>query len=153
MAQRTVVLICPDVERAEWVRQSLAAVGVDDVERFPRAEDLGDVLGDTGHGLMLYYRMDGEGLSGIDAALWSQTTSDRGAPLIVLSDRYEASEALTLFQMGVTDYLGVREHQDHFARLTARLLGVKDEPWFRTARTVRDREGAEAFEGVESLAR
>lgn len=150
MGQRTVVLICSDPERAEWVRQSLAAVGVDDVERFSRAEDLGDVLGDTGHGLMLYFRMDGEGLNGIDAALWSQTTSHRGAPLVVLSDRYEASEALTLFQMGVTDYLGVREHQDQFARLTTRLLGIKDESWFLPARPVRAREEAEAF---ESLAR
>jgi hypothetical protein len=51
--------------------------------------------------------------------------SPRPAPLVVVGDRYDPRLGLTLFRMGVTDYLGLDALADHLPALVAGLLGLE----------------------------
>ena len=51
-------------------------------------------------------------IDGLDRLLWLCSTARKAIPLIALSAVYDETEALTLFRMGVTDYLSLKEHRE-----------------------------------------
>lgn len=125
MAEHRVRLIRHDADRAQWVRQRLSAVGVQSLLELAGARQLAAVLDDWGANLTLYYWNTGEDFSEIDSALHAISLSARPGPLVVVSDHYDASVALTLFRMGVTDYLGRDEHGDRFNAVIEGIIGLR----------------------------
>jgi hypothetical protein len=124
MDGKRVLLVCADHARAQWVLRVLGA-SVGGVAVF-RADAAGPWSGGVPvvHDLILYDLADGEGLGGVDLALWARSMSPRPAPLVVIGDRYDPWLAVTLFRMGVTDYLGLDAHPDRLPALVAGLLGL-----------------------------
>ncbi len=45
-------------------------------------------------------------------------------PLVVVRDIYDDTEALTAFRMGVSEYLGLREHGSRVVTIVTELLQV-----------------------------
>jgi DNA-binding response OmpR family regulator len=129
MAQTTVRLICDDDVRARWVRRKVEEAGIAHVDRLTTAEVIRAGSEPCKYDLTIYYLAGGEGFVGVDAALWGRSTSRRSSPIVALSDRYDEDSAVTLFRMGVTEYLGVEEHRDRIADVIAGLTSRR--VWLR----------------------
>jgi hypothetical protein len=58
----------------------------------------------------------------MDDLLWVNSTLSHPARLLVTGDNYEPQRAVTLFQMGVDEYLGLAEQRDKLPVVLCRLL-------------------------------
>jgi hypothetical protein len=56
-------------------------------------------------------------LEEVDRLLWSSSRAWSPAPLVAVSDQYDEELGLTLFQMGVSEYLGSRQHGQDLPKL------------------------------------
>jgi hypothetical protein len=83
--------------------------------------------------LIVAYLQEGEGLGAVDAALWARSLAQTSVPLVVVRDVYDEAEALTAFRMGVSEYLGLREHRGRVVAIVAELLQVSLEEKLPTA--------------------
>ncbi|MDR3634285.1 MAG: hypothetical protein P4L84_10820 [Isosphaeraceae bacterium] len=57
----------------------------------------------------------------VSELLWAAAVPAKPVPVVALSDQYDEARAKTMFDLGVADYLGRREH---LARLAALLTSV-----------------------------
>jgi len=58
----------------------------------------------------------------IDELLWSNSTLAHRAAVVVAAEDYDPGRAVSLFQMGVDDYLGGSEHWDRLPDILDQLL-------------------------------
>jgi hypothetical protein len=58
----------------------------------------------------------------MDELLWVNSTLHHPAPVLVTSETYEAGQAVTLFQMGVNEYIGLAEQRDKLPLILCQLL-------------------------------
>jgi DNA-binding response OmpR family regulator len=58
----------------------------------------------------------------VSQVLWAASLPPRAVPVLALSDRYDESRAQTLFQLGITDYLGRVEHLASLASLLTSIV-------------------------------
>ena len=64
----------------------------------------------------------------IDRLLWANTTLPRPARVVVVTEAYRADLAVTLFQMGVDEYVSKAEHASQFQAILGHLLSRDLEP-------------------------
>jgi hypothetical protein len=57
----------------------------------------------------------------LDLLLWSNSVLARPAPVMVVADGYSTERAITLFQMGVDEYVCVIEHGDRMSSILSTL--------------------------------
>jgi DNA-binding NarL/FixJ family response regulator len=58
----------------------------------------------------------------MDHLLWANSILAHPATVLVVAESYRRDHALSLFQMGVDDYIGVSEHSDQLRTILDRLL-------------------------------
>jgi DNA-binding NarL/FixJ family response regulator len=58
----------------------------------------------------------------MDHLLWANSILAHPATVLVVAESYRCDHALSLFQMGVDDYIGVSEHSDQLRTILDRLL-------------------------------
>jgi DNA-binding NarL/FixJ family response regulator len=58
----------------------------------------------------------------MDHLLWANTILARPAAVLVVADGYRPDHALTLFQMGVDEYLSKSDHADRLPAIVSQLL-------------------------------
>lgn len=63
----------------------------------------------------------------IDELLWINSTLQHPATMVVVADAYDPDRALSLFHMGVDDYLGDTEHWGRLPEILGQLLAAGDE--------------------------
>src|SRR5271166_5774138 len=58
----------------------------------------------------------------MDQLLWANSTLARPASVLVVEENYRADRALSLFQMGVDEYIGVSDHSNQLRAILDGLL-------------------------------
>ena len=58
----------------------------------------------------------------MDQLLWANSILAHPATVLVIEESYRRDHALSLFQMGVDDYIGLTEHSDQLRTILDRLL-------------------------------
>jgi len=58
----------------------------------------------------------------MDHLLWANSILAHPARVLIVAESYRRDHALSLFQMGVDDYIGVSEHSDQLRTILDRLL-------------------------------
>jgi len=81
----------------------------------------------------------------MDHLLWANSILAHPARVLVVAESYRQDHALSLFQMGVDDYIGVSEHLDQLRTILDRLLvrttthSIRSaQPVFQVPRPVQD---------------
>ena len=127
MTHKSVLLIGVDSEPLRHLEALLAATGAFNLALLTGNDDAAALDTAPEPALIITYLQDGEGLGAVDAALWARSLAQTSVPLVVVRAAYDQAEALTAFRMGVSEYLGLREHGDRFVAIIADLLQVKVE--------------------------
>ena len=70
----------------------------------------------------------------MDALLWANSTLRHPAAVVVISGDYQSDQALSLYQMGVDEYLGMSHHADQVGSILSEFLS---EPRTQTVPTGR----------------
>jgi len=82
-----------------------------------------DLLADSGARLILLdWNSEGVSCETLDRLLWINTTVSRPALVVVISELYQAELGRTLFQMGVDEYLSLKEHSGQVQHTLLQLL-------------------------------
>jgi DNA-binding NtrC family response regulator len=75
----------------------------------------------------------------MDALLWANSTIRNPATVVVISESYQPDQALSLYQMGVDEYLGMSHHAHQMAEILSGFLrgpcGHPNAPFRRAAET------------------
>jgi DNA-binding NarL/FixJ family response regulator len=81
----------------------------------------------------------------MDQLLWANSILAHPATVLVVEESYRRDHALSLFQMGIDDYIGLSEHSDQLRKILNRLLvrttshSIRSpQKVFQTARPVKD---------------
>ena len=69
----------------------------------------------------------------MDQLLWANSILAHPATVLVVAESYRTDHALSLFQMGVDEYMGVSEHSDQLRTILDRLLARTTEHSIRSA--------------------
>ena len=72
----------------------------------------------------------------MDQLLWANSILARPATVLVVEESYRTDHAVSLFQMGVDDYIGVSEHFDQLRTILDRLLARTTVHSLRSAQPV-----------------
>jgi len=72
----------------------------------------------------------------MDHLLWANSILAHPATVLVVAESYRRDHALSLFQMGVDDYIGVSEHSDQLRTILDRLLARTTTHSIRSAQPV-----------------
>ena len=72
----------------------------------------------------------------MDHLLWANSILAHPATVMVVEESYQKQHALSFFQMGVDDYIGLSEHSDELRMILARLLARTTTPPIRSTQTV-----------------
>ncbi|MGZ3300617.1 MAG: hypothetical protein ACXWPK_02870 [Isosphaeraceae bacterium] len=72
----------------------------------------------------------------MDRLLWANSILAHPATVLVVAESYRMDHALSLFQMGVDEYIGVSEHSDQLRTILDRLLARTTEHSIRSAQPV-----------------
>jgi hypothetical protein len=84
--------------------------------------DGADLLRRGQFGLVVVHLGKEERWAAVDVLLWSASQAKRPVPVVALSDQYDGELGLTLFRMGVTDYLALSHHRHKLPRLLRSLV-------------------------------
>lgn len=63
----------------------------------------------------------------VDEVLWTNSTLPHPATVVVAADAYDSDRALSLFQMGVDEYLGDSDHWSRLPTILGQLLSLSVE--------------------------
>ncbi len=69
----------------------------------------------------------------MDQLLWANSIVAQPATVLVVAESYQADHALSLFQMGVDEYIGVADHSDQLRAILDRLLAAAPVASIRSA--------------------
>jgi len=72
----------------------------------------------------------------MDHLLWANSILAYPAPVLVVAESYRTDHALSLFQMGVDEYIGVSEHSDQLRTILDGLLARTTVHSIRSAQPV-----------------
>ena len=72
----------------------------------------------------------------MDQLLWANSILAHPATVLVVAESYRTDHALSLFQMGVDEYIGVSEHSDQLRTILERLLARTTVHSIRSAQPV-----------------
>lgn len=124
MAQKTILLVSHGTHEESTVHHVLQRPDVQSWIRVARVADVRSLLKSGPIGVILV-TLDGfHSLADVGEVLWSCSVAGRTVPVVVLSEQYNEAEALTLFRMGVTDYLGIDEHLGKLMHVIESLIGT-----------------------------
>jgi hypothetical protein len=88
-------------------------------------EEANDLIDCTGARLLaIDCRADSVSLEQIDSLLWANSIVPQPAAVLVIDDGYEPDVALTLFQMGVDEYISMSHHGSRIPAILCHLLGT-----------------------------
>src|SRR5689334_4879425 len=111
MTEKAILFICHDLHLADRIARDLGPWAKSRVWNMETVDDA-VALGDLGEFALILLHLDGsDDLGQVDALLWSCSTARSPVPVITLKAVYDVHEALTYFQMGVTEYLSLTEHR------------------------------------------
>jgi len=125
MTENSLLLICPDPEIAgalvrlidPTTRATLSlAISVEGAINHPEF---------LSFGVIVLFSEGGGARDESDLLMRSLSVAGSAVPVIVLSPQYDVAQALVCFRMGVTDYLGMREHHDVLACVVAETLSAR----------------------------
>jgi hypothetical protein len=125
MAEKRLLLICRERARVDWLVRVLDPERRGPLWRRAEVSDVASVLEGTHFPLAVYVCGRKDEVDKIGQVLWACSMARRQVPLVVLDHAYDERRALTLFRMGVTDYLSRRDHRGRLAGVVARLLPEK----------------------------
>jgi DNA-binding NtrC family response regulator len=121
MPESTVLVISRNASLVGWVESEVERLGglrldaVDDIEvACARATR-------DGIGLIVVHLAGDVRTAEVARLLWVSSTLRRPAPVVAMSERYQVERAVTLFQLGVTDYLSRSHHQKRLCDVIAAL--------------------------------
>jgi len=66
----------------------------------------------------------------LDQLLWTTTVLARRIPVVVIADRYRTDQAITLYRMGVAEYISRTHHIDQCGRILGSYL-PRSQGWAR----------------------
>ena len=72
----------------------------------------------------------------MDQLLWANSILAHPATVLVVAESYRADRALSLFRMGVDEYIGIADHSDQLRAILDRLLTRAPVPSIRSAQPV-----------------
>jgi hypothetical protein len=111
MTEKAILFICHDLDLADRIARDLGPWAKGRIWSVATVDDA-VALGDLGEFALILLYLDGsDDLGQVDALLWSSSTARAPVPVIALRAVYDVNEALTYFQMGVTEYLSLSEHR------------------------------------------
>lgn len=123
MVDFTVLAVTRDVNRLRRLQAELQALGG---KRFIVSVSMDEAcaLLEVSRTRLLLLDWDSASVSceALDQLLWVNSTVSRPAVVLVLSETYRADLAVTLFQMGIDEYLSMTEHSGQFRGVLERLL-------------------------------
>jgi DNA-binding NarL/FixJ family response regulator len=122
MTTRTILLVGREPFESERLRRVVSTALPLRVCCVAEVGDGADLLRRGQFGLIVVHLGKGEGWAGVDEILWSASLAKRPVPVIALSDHYDPEVGLTLFRMGVTDYLALSDHRQKLPRLLESLM-------------------------------
>jgi DNA-binding NarL/FixJ family response regulator len=139
MGEKVILLLCLDPFRAGPLLRELEDLGLGGLWCVGAVEEAVEVQG-QGQVEVVLSLVDvsgGAGVASVCEMLASCSSARRPVPVVALSDRYDQAEALTLFQMGVADYLSLADHRHRLPGVIASLVaraGLSECPSGRPAR-------------------
>ena len=122
MTEKTVLFICHEPVVAERLARDLQGSGETLVRCVAAVEHATSFGGLDEFGLILFYLGGSDDRDRVDELLWVRSTARRPVPVVALSDRYDETEALTFFRMGVSDYLSLIDHRELLPSVVDRLF-------------------------------
>lgn len=125
MINRPILVICDQAGLAELIARDLgprSGLSVMNVKGVDLAIDLMDRVEPS---LVVFHLTDRHAREHLDRLLWSFSQSFRPLPVVAIGEHYDEAEALTLFQMGVTDYLSLSDHRDNLPRVIRSLVSTR----------------------------
>lgn len=87
--------------------------------------------------IVVDWRAENTSYEKIDSLLWANSTLRHPAAVVVVSEEYDPEQALSLYQMGVDEYLGLSHHADRVAPILNRFLnGARTQTGLPVRKTV-----------------
>ena len=123
MVDFTILAVTADVGWLQRLQPDLQALGGTRFVVTASMDEACDLLDTSGARLILLdWGSDGISCETLDRLLWVNTTISHPARVLVVSETYRADLAVTLFQMGVDEYLSSTEHAGQFPQVLLQLL-------------------------------
>jgi DNA-binding NarL/FixJ family response regulator len=128
MVDFTILAMTGDVDWLQYMQPDLQALGRTRVILAGSMDEACDLLDTSGARLVLVdWSPERVSCETLDRLLWANTTVSRPARVLVVSDNYRADLAVTLFQMGVDEYLSRAEHAGQLQAILSQLLSREPE--------------------------
>ena len=123
MVDFTILAVTADLGWLQRLQPVLQALGGTRFIVTASMDEACDLLDTSGARLILLdWGSDGISCETLDRLLWVNTTISHPARVLVISETYRADLAVTLFQMGVDEYLSLTEHAGQFPHVLLQLL-------------------------------
>jgi hypothetical protein len=124
MRDKAVLLVCEESSRFRPLRSEFAKLGPRVAWQVATEDDAAERLEFEEFSLVVAYLDEACRLEQVDALLWAASRAQQPVALLTLSDAYDPAEALTLFRMGVADYLSLEHHRESLASVITELIGL-----------------------------
>lgn len=113
MSHFTILIITTDAGLLRTLRPRFKALGGTRLVVASSMEEATDLLEIVDARLIVaHWEWSFSALEQMDRLLWVNSIAPKPVPVMVLADHYQAEEALTLFQMGVDEYISATHHLD-----------------------------------------
>jgi DNA-binding NarL/FixJ family response regulator len=123
MADYTIIAMNGDVEWLDQLRLDLHHLGGTRIILTESMEETTDLLDSAGARLIvLNWGSEDVSYEQMSDLLWANTTLSRPAAVLVVTDNYQAEQAVTLFQMGVDEYVCMSSHAQKMRAILGQLL-------------------------------
>ena len=154
MNQRSpVLLVSHDPNLARAIGRALNATAEAVLQPVAGVEEAVQIIGQESVGLVVLHLRAGPYLRACDQLLWACTRAARPIPLVVIAERYRADQALTLFRMGVSDYLSRSDHLHQLPLLLTGLVHDRADAAFDGAIQGIDFSGERSFPSAATVAK
>ncbi|MFO0908893.1 MAG: hypothetical protein U0794_11130 [Isosphaeraceae bacterium] len=123
MAEFRLVVVSREPTGFERIQQCFHAFGETRLWAIRSVDDLATVVESGPVSLVLVVQDEVGEHGGVARALWHLSRARQDVPVVVLGPQYDEQDALTLFQMGVSDYLGFDVHAEQLVDVVEQLHG------------------------------